>query len=58
MKKVEVIKELESIFKLAPNDDSYLRILVKDYLLDLKTGKTRYQRAHENYERLHGGRND
>lgn len=42
-----IISELEKDFELAPNNASYLRILVSDTLAYLKTGKRRKQRADE-----------
>ena len=35
----KIIIELDNIFYLAPNDDSYLRILVKDLYQAIKDGK-------------------
>ena len=47
-----IIIELDKCFSLAPNDDSYLRILVKDTLEYLRTGKRRKQRVDENYRKV------
>ena len=38
-----IIAELNNCFELAPNDDRYLRILVKDTLEYIKTGKYRQE---------------
>lgn len=40
----EVIEELDECFRLAPHNDSYLRILVKDTLEYFRTGKRRKER--------------
>jgi len=46
----QFISELDRCFTLAPKDDSYLRILVKDLLEHIRTGKTRKQRADEKFQ--------
>lgn len=42
-----IISELDRDFRLAPDDDAYLRILVKDTLEFLRAGQNRKQRADE-----------
>jgi len=44
-----IISELEKDFSLAPNDDSYLRLLVRDSLDYLITRKTAKERADEKF---------
>lgn len=45
----QMVERLDNNFLLAPNDDSYLRILVKDTLEFLRTGKDSAARGHENH---------
>ena len=49
----DVVSKLDKCFELAPNDDSYLRILAREYLEYLKTGETASERAHKNYLKHH-----
>ncbi len=46
----KIIAQFDNDFALAPNDDSYLRLLVKDTLETLRTGKIRAVRADESLE--------
>lgn len=48
--KQHIIDSLENDFKLAPYDDSYLRLLIRDSLDYFKTGKSSKERADERYE--------
>ena len=45
MELADIIAKLDKDFQLAPNDDSYLRLLIGDTLELLRTGKTCKQRA-------------
>ena len=50
----DIIAEFDRDIQLAPNDNAYLRILVKDTLEQLRTGKNSAQRAHEKYVQAGG----
>ena len=50
----ERILTMFDCLKLAPNDDSYYRILANDVLAEIRTGKKSAQRAEENWQSLRG----